>query len=125
MHRSLLVALVAAVGFTQPAPAQTARPAPAAVVEQLRKPNTILLDVRTPAEFASGHLRGAHNLDFRASNFREQLAQLDKSKTYVLYCASGNRSGQTNTLLLEAGFRKVVDAGAYQDLKAAGLQVAE
>jgi phage shock protein E len=97
--------------------------APTAEIKQaLAQPSTVLLDVRTPEEFATGHLQGAQNIDFRAPSFREKVAQLDKAKTYVLYCASGNRSGQSSVLMQETGFRKIINAGAFKDLKAAGLK---
>ena len=112
--------------FAQTTPAPTAPKAPivpmAVALETLKQPDVVLLDVRTPEEFATGHLAGAQNLDFRAPGFREKVAKLDKTKTYVLYCASGNRSGQTNVLMQEAGFDKVVNAGAFKELKAAGLK---
>lgn len=116
--------LVAATLSAAPACAQTAsQPVPPAVAaEFLKKPGVVLLDVRTPAEFAAGHLQGARNLDFRSAGFRQQIDQLDKRKTYVLYCASGNRSGQTTVLMEETGFKRVVNAGGFEQLKAAGLK---
>ena len=53
-----------------------------------------ILDVRTPEEFATGHLRGATNVDLAASDFGERIAALDETATYVVYCASGNRAEQ-------------------------------
>ncbi|GAB3292656.1 rhodanese-like domain-containing protein [Hymenobacter tenuis] len=96
--------------------------APAAVQQQLAQPGTVLLDVRTPEEFASGHVAGARNLDFRAPDFAQQVALLDPKQTYVLYCASGNRSGKAAVLMQEKGFQKVVNAGAFQALKEGGLK---
>ncbi|SHK47257.1 rhodanese-like domain-containing protein [Hymenobacter psychrotolerans] len=124
MTRFLLLASFAALLSSQPTQAQTAPQAvaPAVAAELVRKPNVVMLDVRTPEEFATGHLKGARNLDFRAPGFSEQVRQLDKSKTYVLYCASGNRSGQSMTLMRQLGFGNLVNAGAFKDLKAAGLK---
>ncbi|MFD2787507.1 rhodanese-like domain-containing protein [Hymenobacter rubripertinctus] len=91
---------------------------PVAQVKQtLGRPNVVLLDVRTPEEYATGHLPGAGNLNFRAPDVAAQLQQLDPNKTYVVYCASGNRSNKTAVLMQEKGFKHVVNAGAYQDLK--------
>ncbi|RFP65045.1 rhodanese-like domain-containing protein [Hymenobacter lapidiphilus] len=87
------------------------------VKKTLRQPNVVLLDVRTPEEYATGHLPGAGNVDFRAPDLAAQLQKLDPSKTYVLYCASGNRSNKTAVLMQEKGFKHVVNAGAYKDLK--------
>ena len=88
----------------------------------LGQPATVLLDVRTPAEFAAGHLPGAQNLDFRAPDFAQQVARLAPQTPYVLYCASGNRSSQAAIIMQEKGFRKVVNAGAFKDLNAAGVR---
>ncbi|NVO31808.1 rhodanese-like domain-containing protein [Hymenobacter lapidiphilus] len=92
--------------------------APVAEVKKtLSQPNVVLLDVRTPEEYATGHLPGAGNVDFRAPDLAAQLQKLDPSKTYVLYCASGNRSNKTALLMQEKGFKHVINAGAYKDLK--------
>ncbi|WP_229728761.1 rhodanese-like domain-containing protein [Hymenobacter glacieicola] len=93
----------------------------AEVKQALTQPGTVLLDVRTPAEFAAGHLSGAQNLDFRAPEFAQRMALLDPKKRYVLYCASGNRSGKAAVLMQEKGFLKVVNAGGFQALKEGGL----
>lgn len=69
----------------------------------------VILDVRTPEEFAAGHLEGAILVDFFDEDFAEQLAELDPDVPYLLYCNSGNRSGQTIPLLDELGFTDVAD----------------
>ncbi|WP_400190815.1 rhodanese-like domain-containing protein [Hymenobacter sp. B81] len=87
----------------------------------LAKPGVVLLDVRTPAEFSTGHLRGARNLNFLSTDFTDQVARLDPNATYVLYCASGNRSGKAAALMQQNGFRHVVNAGGFPALKEGGL----
>jgi len=72
-------------------------------------PNFVILDVRTPEEFAAGHIAGAQNIDFYAPDFEQQLAQLDKTKTYFVYCRSGNRSGQTIPIMKKLGFQYVYE----------------
>ncbi len=52
----------------------------------------VVLDVRTPAEFAAGHIAGASNLDFHAAGFEHAVASLDHGQAYLVHCASGNRS---------------------------------
>jgi len=52
----------------------------------------VVLDIRTPAEFAAGHLAGAVNVDFKAPDFQSQVAKLDRAKTYLVYCRTGRRS---------------------------------
>ena len=51
-----------------------------------------VLDVRTPAEFAKGHLPGAVNIDINGAEFEQKIAALDKKKTYLVHCAAGARS---------------------------------
>ena len=69
----------------------------------------VILDVRTPEEFAEGHLEGAILVDFYDDDFADQLAQLDPDVPYLLYCRSGNRSGQTRGILEGLGFADVAD----------------
>ncbi len=69
----------------------------------------VILDVRTPEEFAEGHLDGAVMIDFYDADFAEQLAGLDPDVPYLLYCRSGNRSGQTIEVMRELGFTDVAD----------------
>ncbi len=73
----------------------------------------MILDVRTPDEFADGHLEGATMIDFYETDFADQLADLDKDVPYLLYCRSGNRSGQTIEFMRDLGFTDVanVDGG--------------
>ncbi len=68
-----------------------------------------LLDVRTPEEFAAGHIAGAQNIDFYASDFADRLGALDRGTTYVVYCKSGNRSGQATALMAREQFTSVTD----------------
>ena len=75
----------------------------------------VLLDVRTPAEIAGGKIAGARELDFRSSDFADRLAEIDTSKTVLVYCASGGRSARACTQLAEQGARRVYNlAGGYR-----------
>ena len=68
-------------------------------------PNGVILDVRTEAECASGIIPGAIVNDImKGQGFIYALSELDKSKTYYLYCRSGNRSGQACNVMKEMGF---------------------
>jgi len=71
--------------------------------------NLTVLDVRTPEEFATGHLEGAVLLDFYSEDFATELADLDRDTPYVLYCRSGNRSGQTRAMMTSLEFADVAD----------------
>ncbi len=74
-----------------------------------KKKATIVLDVRTPAEYADGHLRGARLMDFYAKDFWTQVATLPKDATIVVYCKSGRRSKDTETKLASMGYSHVVN----------------
>jgi rhodanese-related sulfurtransferase len=64
------------------------------------------------------------NLDFYAPDFREWLAQLDREKTYLVYCRTGHRSGETVNFMKELGFRRVYDLqGGILAWQSAGLPV--
>ena len=87
-------------------------------------PNFVVLDVRTPQEFQSGHIKGAMNLDFYAPDFPQQLDKLDKSKTYVVYCRSGHRSAKAVALMKRLGFQRVYDVqGGIRAWAARGLPI--
>jgi rhodanese-related sulfurtransferase len=64
-----------------------------------------LVDIRTPEEFATGHIKGAKLMDFYASDFRSRLSTLPRDAKVVLYCRSGNRSGQALSAMKELGFK--------------------
>ena len=72
-------------------------------------PEFVLLDIRTAGEVADGQLSGAANLDFYSPTFRDELAQLDRDRVYLIYCRTGNRTGQTRTIMADLGFEKVYD----------------
>jgi phage shock protein E len=84
----------------------------------------VVLDVRTPEEFAEGHLDGAVLVDFYDADFAEQLAALDPDVPYLMYCRSGNRSGQALGVMEQLGFSSVADVGGgILAWTAAGLPV--
>lgn len=72
-------------------------------------PQSQLLDVRTPGEYAQGHLAQSHNFDIKDPVFVQKLATLDKDKPVFVYCLSGGRSGQAAKLLVQNGFKEVYD----------------
>lgn len=75
----------------------------------------VIIDVRTPKEFAEGHIEGAVNIDLSSETFGESIAALDMSDSYGVYCRSGNRSAQAVTRMKEAGFTDVRDLGGMTD----------
>jgi rhodanese-related sulfurtransferase len=88
-----------------------------------RQQNRIVIDVRTPEEFAAGHVEGAENIDIQNAAFDSQIAALDKNATYVVYCRSGNRSATAATAMRTSGL-DVVDGGAFTTMTAAGWPAA-
>lgn len=93
----------------------------ALIQENEDNPDFVILDVRTPEEYAEGHLAGSVLLDFYAADFEEKLAGLDRDKIYLVYCRSGNRSGQAADLMEEMGFLEVYDMGGINQWTAEGL----
>lgn len=84
----------------------------------------IVLDVRTPEEFAAGYLEGAKLLDFNGGEFAAELLTLDPDAEYLVYCRSGNRSGQAIALMQAEGFEKVTNLGSLeQAASATGLPI--
>ncbi|MEZ4726463.1 MAG: rhodanese-like domain-containing protein [Caldilineaceae bacterium] len=81
----------------------------------------LLVDVRSPAEFADGHLAGARNIPLQ--EIEQRLRELPKEKEIVLYCRSGNRSGMALRMLQSAGYQNVYNAGSLNELARQGLQV--
>jgi rhodanese-related sulfurtransferase len=77
-------------------------------------PAPVVIDVRTVAEFAEGHVQGAINLDVESGAFQAKLSSLDKSVGYALYCRSGRRSAIAAELMATAGFTEVRDLGALE-----------
>ncbi len=96
------------------------------VVEIVEAPpaDLVILDIRTPEEFAAGHLAGAINVDYYASDFEAQLGELDTSVPYVMYCNSGNRSSNALPLMDSIGFEEVYELdGGIQAWYSAGHPV--
>jgi phage shock protein E len=84
----------------------------------------VLLDVRTPAEVAEGHLAGAVLIDLQGPDFRAAVAELPRDEPYFVYCRTGNRSGQAIEIMRELGFTDLVNGGGFDDLADAGLETA-
>lgn len=83
-----------------------------------------VLDVRTPAEYAAGHIEGSRNIDFLGSDFEKEINGLDKDRDILVYCRSGKRSRAAALALRKVGFKKVLDLeGGIKAWEAAGLPV--
>ena len=82
-----------------------------------------IIDVRTPAEFAEGHVADAVNIDLQSVDFESKVRALEPSGTYLVYCRSGNRSA-TAADIMEAVGLAVVDGGGLEDMQSAGFVLA-
>lgn len=85
-----------------------------------------VIDVRTPQEFASGHLAGAANVDVMSGDFPDRIAAMDlpEDGPVYLYCRSGNRSGQAAQILRRMGHNGAVNIGGFDALARAGAETA-
>lgn len=74
-------------------------------------PDAVIVDVRTPEEYAAGHLDGAVNINLQSGAFEDEISQLPADGEYIVYCRSGNRSAQAVAIMDGLGFENVTDAG--------------
>lgn len=81
----------------------------------------VLLDVRTPQEFASGHIQGAVNIS--VETLASRLNEVPNGQPIVVYCRSGNRSAQASQILAQAGYTNIYDLGGLIDWTAQGFPV--
>ena len=104
----------------KPEPTAKAKQDPAAA-RTLIASGAVVLDVRTPDEFAADHLPQASNIP--VDKVAEQLAQVDKlaggdkSRPIVVYCAAGSRAAKAKQTLEGAGYTQVVNGGGLDDLR--------
>lgn len=93
---------------------------------QLNPADVTIIDVRTPGEFANGHLQNAVNINLQSADFAEQVSQLSRSGTYVVYCRSGNRSAEAVSQMKDMGFTQVTDAGGMSEASGTtGVQIVQ
>ncbi len=86
----------------------------------------LLVDVRTPEEFAEGYIAAATNINFYDDDFADRATKLDKSKPVLVYCKKGGRSAKAYKILKGAGFEKVYDLdGGFTAWKSAGQPVSK
>jgi phage shock protein E len=104
---------------TAPAPAASAaavavpdtpqRVDPAAFAGAVATPGVTVVDVRTPEEFAAGHIDGAVNYNVEGPDFASQIAGLDPAGLYAVYCRSGNRSQVAVAAMSQAGINHIYE----------------
>ncbi|MFI2743172.1 rhodanese-like domain-containing protein [Zhouia sp. PK063] len=85
----------------------------------IQERNVQLVDVRSKAEYESGHIKGAYNIDFfKQGAFKSSFEKFDKTKPIYVYCRSGHRSGQSAKQLNHIGFQEIYDLkGGYMAWK--------
>jgi rhodanese-related sulfurtransferase len=89
-----------------------------------KTPDAVIVDVRTHPEFAGGHLQNAKNIDWNGADFETEIAQLDKEKPVLVYCASGRRSDAAADKMRDMGFKNVLELdGGIAGWRDAGLPV--
>ena len=90
------------------------------------KPELVVVDIRTPAEFAGGHIKGAVNIDFQTEGFSEAIAALDAGVPTVFHCRSGGRSGQAQSLFESLPFTELYHfAAGSNGWSAAGYPITQ
>ena len=92
------------------------------IQDNQNNPDFVIIDVRTPDEFAGEHIENATNINFYSEAFQDMLNNLDKNKTYLVYCRSGGRSGNALNIMAELNFREVYNIlGGVNQWKREGL----
>ena len=89
------------------------------VIEAI-KSGAVLVDVRTPAEFSMGTVKGAVNIPL--DRFSGQFKKLKSDKTIIVFCASGARSGQAKSILDQNGYKDVINGGGWRSVESAVAQ---
>jgi rhodanese-related sulfurtransferase len=118
LFKFIVASIIAIFAFGSLTACSTAEPVDLSTV-------AAVIDVRTPEEISSGYLEGALKFDFQGPNFASEIATLDKSKDYVIYCRSGNRAGGAINFMKQNGFTgTLTNAGSLDDAASAtGLPV--
>ncbi len=93
-------------------------------LKEFQKQGLEVVDIRTPKEYASGHIPKVPNIDFMDSNFSALIGSKNMNEPIVIHCASGGRSKSAANQLIELGFIKVYDySGGFSDWKKRGEEV--
>jgi phage shock protein E len=87
---------------------------PSAITQKISQ-GALIIDVRTPAEYADGHIKVAKNVPLQT--IADQCSTLPKDKDIIVYCLSGNRSNQAIAMLKQAGVTRVFNGGGYERMK--------
>ncbi|MEP7239084.1 MAG: rhodanese-like domain-containing protein [Ferruginibacter sp.] len=88
--------------------------APAIDLKVIINEGAFLVDVRTPGEFGSGHVKGSVNIPL--DSIPNQLAKFKNKKNIIVFCRSGARSGQAKNILQQNGFTNVINGGTWNNV---------
>lgn len=124
--RALVVAVLAGLFALAGCSSNSTTAEPGTTTTTIDTTSGTIIDVRTPDEYAAGHLEGAVNIDVQASDFEARLAALDHQTHYFVYCSSGNRSARAVARMRQLGFTDVTDLhGIGEAATATGLPVVQ
>jgi rhodanese-related sulfurtransferase len=84
-------------------------------IEEYLKQGAYLVDVRTQAEFASGHVKGSINIPL--DSLQQYLPELQKKSHIIVFCRTGNRSGIAKSMLEASGIKNVINGGAWESVR--------
>ena len=85
----------------------TAEEASELILENEGNPDFMIIDVRTPSEYADGHIENSVLVDFNADDFEQKIGEFDRDGKYLVYCRSGNRSSRALSVMEDLGFKEV------------------
>ncbi|MEN6330263.1 MAG: rhodanese-like domain-containing protein [Methanobacteriaceae archaeon] len=92
------------------------------IEENKNNPDFVILDVRGPGEHAQGHVKNAVLIELQSPDFKARLEELDKNKTYLVYCRSGMRSSKAAKIMADMGFSNIYTMeGGFTNWSACGL----
>ena len=124
---------VLAQGNSSPGPSKDKPAASSAITKKVdvnefeklwKDKQNVVLDVRTPKEFAAGHIPGAVNVDVKSSDFEQQISKLKKDQQYLVHCGAGARSARACEAMTQAGFTNLIDlAPGFKAWEKAGKPV--
>jgi len=91
--------------------------------KKLETERGVVIDVRTKDEHNEGHIKLTDTqFDILNGDFQRAITEMDKDKTYYLYCRSGNRSGQAARMMKQEGFENVYNVGGFEELIRDGFE---
>ena len=122
MKKLIAICFTAAIALTGCGSSASANLGAADFQKKSQEAGVVILDVRTAGEYISGHIDGAINIDVEGMRFDSEIAKLDRTVTYAVYCHSGRRSGIAVSKMESAGFTSLFNLdGGIQAWQSAGL----